>query len=1053
VTDANGCITTATITITQPPLLTATQSQTNVLCNGACNGTASVVASGGTPAYSYLWAPSGGNTANATGLCAGSYSCTITDSKGCTVQKTFTITQPPVLTATTTQVNILCNGGNNGSTTVTASGGTTPYTYSWNTTPSQTTTTATGLTAGSYVITVTDANGCTVAVTVTITQPVALTLTTSFTQSTCGQPNGSATVTASGGTTPYSYSWNTSPVQTTSTATGLAAGSYVITVTDANGCTATATVNVPNAGSPTASISTSVNVLCFGGNNGSATATATGGTAPYNYSWNTTPAQLTATATGLTAGTYVVTVTDANGCTSTATVTITQPTQLTAIISSSVNILCFGGNNGSATVTAGGGTPAYSYSWNTTPAQLTATATGLTAGNYVVTVTDANGCTATATVTITQPTQLVIAVAGFNTSCNNLCNGQGVCIPSGGTAPYTFSWAPVGGNNPSATGLCAGIYTVYVTDANGCAINDTAIVNQPTPFVTTTSNTTAHCNQPDGSACVNVSGSTPPYTYSWSTSPSQTTTCATGLVPGSYNVVITDFNGCTTSATVVVPNAAGVVASISGFNNASCFGSCNGDATALATGGNGPYTYSWSTTPSQSTAAASGLCAGTYTCLVTDFNGCSDTAVVTITQPQQLVITPGPAVTICIGQSTTLTATATGGTAPYSFTWNPGNLTGSSVSVSPTTTTTYTVTATDANNCTAVQQTLVVTVNPPLSVVASGATAVCIGGSASIQATASGGNGGPYTYIWTPGNLSGSSVSVTPTATTTYTITVTDNCTTTPATDTVTIIVNPLPTVTFTTNPTPAQGCAPLCVDFTNTTPNTSVCDWNFSVGTVTGNCNPQFCFTSPGTYDVTLSVVDNNGCANSLLMPALVTVWPNPVADFTMSPQPTTIMNGTISFTDLSQLANTWTWNFGDILNSGSNQQNPQFTYTDSGYYVVTLWVSTIHGCTDSISKTLRIDPDFALYVPNAFTPNGDGNNDNFIPKGVGIDENKFKMWIFDRWGNMIWFTDSWGKSWDGRANDGNDVAQEDVYVWMIEVYDYLGKKHKYVGHVSLIK
>jgi gliding motility-associated-like protein len=238
-----------------------------------------------------------------------------------------------------------------------------------------------------------------------------------------------------------------------------------------------------------------------------------------------------------------------------------------------------------------------------------------------------------------------------------------------------------------------------------------------------------------------------------------------------------------------------------------------------------------------------------------------------------------------------------------------------------------------------------------------------------------------------------------------------------------------------------------------NTTPNSVNCAWDFQVGTA-NTCSPTFCFTNPGTYDVTLTVVDNNGCSNSLTMPAYVTVWPNPVADFIMSPQPTTIMNGTIQFTDLSTGSpNQWTWNFGDILNSGSNQQNPQFTYTDSGFYTVTLWVSTVHGCTDSISKVLRIDPDFALYVPNAFTPNDDGNNDGFLPKGVGVDEDKFKMWIFDRWGNMIWYTDRWGKSWDGRANGGAEIAQEDVYVWMIEVYDYTGKKHKYVGHVSLIK
>jgi gliding motility-associated-like protein len=192
----------------------------------------------------------------------------------------------------------------------------------------------------------------------------------------------------------------------------------------------------------------------------------------------------------------------------------------------------------------------------------------------------------------------------------------------------------------------------------------------------------------------------------------------------------------------------------------------------------------------------------------------------------------------------------------------------------------------------------------------------------------------------------------------------------------------------------------------------------------------------------------------NSVTLPAYVTVYPNPVADFSMSPQPTTVLNGTIQFTDLSQgNPNAWSWSFGDVLNSSSTVQNPTFTYTDSGSYQVILTVTTQYGCTDTAMKTVRIDPDFVIFVPNAFTPNGNSENETFFPKGVGIDEDRFKMWIFDRWGNLIWETDRWGKGWDGRANGGEDIAQIDVYVWKIQVFDYQGNEHSYVGHVSLIK
>ncbi len=971
VTDANGCITSTTVTITQPPLLTSSFTQVNVLCNGSCTGSATVTAGGGTAPYSYAWNPSGQATATATGLCAGTYTCTTTDSHGCTATSVVTITQPAALTSSTTQVNVSCNGGCNGTSTVTAGGGVTPYTYLWS--PSGgSNATATGLCAGNYTCTITDANGCTRQSVVTITQPTALSLSTSSVSAICGQGNGSATVIATGGTPAYTYVWAPGG-QTGATATALSSGTYTVTVTDANGCTLTATATVNNTAAPTVTIITTTNVTCFGQSNGSITTNTTGGTAPYSYVWSPTGGT-NANATGLGPNTYTVTVTDANGCTSTATATVTQPTQLTSSITASVNVLCFGGNNGSATVSSAGGTPAYTYNW--APSGGTnATATGLTAGNYTVTTTDANGCTSTSTVTITEPTQLVVAVAGFNATCSGSCNGQGVCIPSGGTGPYTFSWAPSGGNNPSATGLCAGTYTVYVTDANGCAVNDTAIVNQPVTVTATTTQVNVLCNGTcTGSATVTATGGTTPYSYNWNTTPNQSSATATGLCAGNYTVVVTDFNGCTTSVVVTITQPPALTATTTQVNIL-CNGSCNGTATVTASGGNPGYTYNWNTTPAQSTATATGLCAGNYTVTVTDANGCTITAPVTITQPTALTVTASaaPAV-VCIGNSSTLSAVGAGGTPAYTYVWNPGNINGSSTSVSPTSTTTYTVTITDANGCT--------------------------------------------------------------------------------DTSAITVVVNPLPVVTFTTNPSPAVGCAPLCVTFTNTTPNSTSCFWNFGNTVTSTNCTDTYCYTIPGTYDVSLTVTDNNGCSNSLTMPALVIVYPNPVADFSFSPQPTTMLNGTIQFTDLSQGNPTsWTWSFGDIANSGSNIQNPSFTYTDSGNYVVELWVENQYGCRDSIQKTVRIDPDFTLYVPNAFTPESQGPNNTFYPKGVGIDEKCYKMWIFDRWGNMIWFTEKWGKGWDGHANDGKDVAQEDVYVWKIDVCDFTGLKHSYIGHVSLIK
>ena len=304
-----------------------TISNTNVSCNGGSNGTATVVASGGAGGYTYSWAPIGGTNATATGLPVGVYTVTITDSKGCTGIVSTTITQPTAITATTSQTNVSCNGGGNGTATVVASGGAGGYTYSWAPTGG-TNATATGLAAGTYTVTITDANNCQTTKSFTITQPTAMSSTTSQTNIACnGGSTGVATVNVSGGTAPYTYSW--SPTGgTAATATGLSAGTYTVTVTDNNGCTLTRTFTITQPTAITATTS-QTNVSCNGGSNGTATVVASGGAGGYTYSW--APSGGTAaTATGLSAGTYTVTVTDNNGCTLTRTFTITQPVTVSA---------------------------------------------------------------------------------------------------------------------------------------------------------------------------------------------------------------------------------------------------------------------------------------------------------------------------------------------------------------------------------------------------------------------------------------------------------------------------------------------------------------------------------------------------------------------------------------------------------------------------------------------------------------------------------------------------------------------------------------------------
>lgn len=856
---------------------------------------------------------------------------------------------------------------------------------------------------------------------------------------------GSAQLNGSGG---GSYVWTPSGSLSNSTisnpiATPTVTTTYTLTVTQA-GCSSTATVTVTV--NPVQTLTTTVvNPVCSQGCNGTITANPVGGNAPYTYLWSPS-GQTGQTATGLCAGTYSVVVTSVNGCTATISATIVQSAPLNASIASFTDVTCFNACNGTATVNISGGTAPYSYVW--APSGGTnQTGTGLCAGTYTITITDANGCTGVTNQTIAQPTQVTLSVAGFSTPCNGTCSGQGVVIPSGGVGPYSFSWAPSGGTNPSATGLCAGIYTVYVTDANGCTKNDTAIVNQPTAITMTTATTAATCNLPNGSATVNPSGGVGPYSYSWAPSGGNAAT-ANNLLPATYTVFITDANGCTANTTVAVQNTNGPTVSIASSVNPNCFGSCNGTSTAAGAGGVPPYNYAWA--PSGGNAiTGTGLCAGTtYTCTITDANGCTNTITVTLTQPTQLTVVAGPPVTICNGQNTTLTANGNGGTPTYTYSWAPAG-----PNVNPTVTTQYTVFITDANGCTGAPQTVTVTVNPPLTVNAPPPASVCLGSSTTLIANGFGGNGGPYTYAWTPGNLTGQSITVSPTVTTTYTVAIADNCGTPIDTATVTVTVNPSPVVSFTGIDT--VGCAPLTVTFTNNTTNSINCSWNFGDnGTSTSCGNPvTYTYTTPGTYTVSLTITDNNGCIATSTHPNMINVIGTPTSCFTLGPQPTTILNPTIQFNDCSIGAATWSWSFGDVSNSFSTLQNPQFTYTDTGTYSVWQYVCNNTGCCDSSMETVVIGPDFTLYVPNAFTPNGDGLNETFFPQGTGLKEETYKLWVFDRWGGLIFYTEKWNKSWDGHANGGDNLAQEDVYVWRIEVLDYTDKKHKYVGHVSLIR
>ena len=970
------------------------------------------------------------------------------------VSVTVTVNNNVNVSVTPTAPSI-CAGSN---VSLTASGATT---YTWSPTTGLSSTTGATVTASpttttTYTVTGTDANGCSSTANVTVTvNPLPTVMVTPSNPIICsGQ---TVSLTATGADT---YSWSPSTgLSATNTATVTASPAstttYTIIGTTAAGCTNIGTVTVTVTANPIVSVTPNNPSICIGQN---VTLTASGAN---TYSWSPTTGLSSGTGASVTANpttTTTYTVTGYNGtCSSSATTTVTVNPNPTVSVTPSTSSICIGNN---VSLTANGAT---SYTWSpatglnqTTGATVTSQPTSVGTYNYIVTGTSSAGCVGTATATVT-----VNALPTPTIGPNNptICAGDNIVLTASGASTYT--WAPstglsaTTGTNVTASPASTISYTVVGTDANGCVNtgNITVTVN-PLPTISVSPAAPSICV--GDNTTLTASGAN---TYSWSpttglSSGTGASVTANPTTTTTYTVTGTDVNGCQNSTTITVtvnplPNVT---------VNAAPTTICSGTSTTLTA--SGASLFSW--TPSGSLSSSTGSTVTgqpntttTYTVTGTDVNGCQNSATVTVTvNPSPTILTTASLDTICIGEVSILTAS--GGTT---YTWSPAtglsSTTGATVSANPTTTTTYTVTGTTAGGCSGTS-TVTVNVYPVISVTALGTGSVCTGNSTTLTAIASGGNGGPYFYLWTPASglstTTNSTVTANPTVTTTYTVTVTDNCGSPQGTAQVTVTVNPLPTVSFTADTT--SGCVPVTVNFTNTSTSSFACTWDFGDNTFTNTCNPTKTFNEVGSYPISLTVTDANGCVNTQ-GGMIVNVYGYPTADFNIGPQPTTIIqplvsfDGTISSLDVVN----WTWNINNLDELTGNQI--QYTFSDTGKYPVTLYVLNQYGCLDTITKEVVILGDFTLFIPNSFTPNRDNINETWGPEGIGIGSNPgdYILYIFNRWGELIFISEDINKQWNGIPQGASEIAPQDIYIYRVIVRNSLGEKFEYIGHFSLIK
>lgn len=853
----------------------------------------------------------------------------------------------------------------------------------------------------------------------------------------------SATVNVTaGGTPPYTYTWLPTGGNS-SVAVNISPNSYTILAKDALGCTGSTNLMIYNNTGSTITFG-NTNLICFGQNNGQITANVSGATAPLSYSW-TPAAPNSSVITNLSAGSYTLSVTDGLGCKTTSITTITQAASITLNVSTK-SITCNGGLSG-ATVNIAGGVSPYTYSWSPVTG-TNSVLPNIPAGNYTVTITDNVGCSQSRSVTITQPAPIQNTLTLSNVSCFSYTNGSASSNVTGGNPAYSYTWFPISIYASSVSGLAAGNYTFFVKDTKGCSLSQTFTINQPAVITTTMTHTDEFCINADGTATVNVNGGNGPYTYSWNTSPVQTNSVALNLSAGNYTVFIKDVNNCSSQAVVTIGNTSNMIASVPIITDVTCFGMCNGAATASVSGGSGPYTYNWMSVSNATNQNVSNLCTGTYTVKITDALGCYATSTVYISEPSQLSFSVSGLNTICSGSNAVLSCTATGGTPNYSFNWQPGNLSGATVTVNPTITTGYSVSVTDSNGCTSPVKNYSVYVNAPLTLSSgSGNLNVCPNVNTSITVNANGGDGN-YSYTWLPGNIHSNSITVNVQSTIIYTVIISDGCGSTPVSSTVNVNVYPIANPNFTVNIT--KGCEPFCVQFNNLTSGTTTAQWTF------GDFSPpvigsaaSHCYTKDGVYSVMLTVTNSFGCKSSVIKQNYITVYAKPLADFVQDPPVITLNDNTATFQNSSLNAINYEWSINGLHLSNANSIQHQFF--EAKCYYLQLIASNGNACRDTTTREICVSEGFNFWIPNAFSPDNDGINDYFIPQGTGWMEGTYSFEILNRWGTSIFKTGDPAKSWDGKS--GGAKATDDIYVWKVFVKDEQDIEHNFNGHVLIMR
>jgi gliding motility-associated-like protein len=832
------------------------------------------------------------------------------------------------------------------------------------------------------------------------------------------------TLTAPNGFT--SYTWDDNATGTTKTINNPTTGERYVTLGTTATCTVKRRFYIKVETAPPTNAGTNA-TFCSGGSAPLGSTPVAGNT----YSWkpatglsNSSIANPNVTHTNTTATpaiyNYTLTLTTTAGCTSTSTVKVTVNPYPT--LSASNTTICKGATTA---LTASGAT---TYSWSpatglsqTTGASVNVTLT--TPQTYVISGTK-NGCTSSTQINVSIDNCLFV-FAHDTTICEGRCAIL-LAEAGSGTPNYIYTWSNGASHLSTVCPTVTTNYTVSVTDSKGNTASDILTVTvEPVPTVN--ANSPSICN---GQSTTLTATGAVNYTWTPGTGLNVTTGATVTAKPPtttSYTVTGSTSAGCTNTVTIsvtvfAVPTISVVPLSI-----------CPGTSGMLSASGANSYSWTPNTniTPNPGNpVTVNPMTTTTYTVIGANNDGCKDTTTVKVSVTPTLLLNANSP-TVCIGKSATITVNGA-----TNYTWTPASSlntsTGNTVISTVSSKTTYTVNGRDNAGCTG--STVATVYIDPLPILRVNDEAICLGSSKTLTVS------GATNYTWTPAASlnpsTGSGVIANPTTTTQYSISATSaaGCT---ASATMLLTVNPLPTIT-------AKGDT-IC----ERDPGYITAKGGVTYVWKPGNLNGDSVKVSPPSTTIyTVTGTDAKGCSGTATAELYVKLYP--FVDFVPDPPITDVYNKYIYFYNLSTPNLNYSWTFGD--DSTSTQYSTGHTYKDTGHYEVCLFINR-DGCIGKTCKPVVVLPDWTFYVPDAFSPNGDGKNDLFIGLGTNIKE--YEMWIFDRWGNMIYHCKDMTQPWNGRVDNDLDapLAQEDVYVWKIKIKDIFDKKHQFIGHVTIVK